>query len=153
MKSLSTRSKLEHCLMSYVSPIHNIQSLKLVNVEYTDEQISNRSGHGVPDQYNPMIDNMLTILKDGRSSGYLYNEKHSIKLRYKSTIEKSLFQDCCVSYSDMENRRYHQPIQSLVAYLDCAEDLGIDFENLSCVLQYYVEEICPSLNGQMMIDK
>ena len=149
MESSTTRSKLETKLIGYSSPIHNAQSLKMMNVTYMDEQAANRSRRGVPDTFCPKVDNMLTHLKDGRSSGYLYSKKRSIKLTYESIIEKTLFQDCCVSYSDMDNRKCHQPIQSLVAYLDRAEDLGIDFDNLSRVFQYYVEEICPTLIGQI----
>ena len=32
------------------------------------------------------------------------------------------------------------------------EDLGIDFENLSRVFQFYVEEICPTLVGQVRVE-
>ena len=51
MESSTTRSKLETKLIGYSSPIHNAQSLKMINMTYMDEQAATRSRRGVPDTY------------------------------------------------------------------------------------------------------
>ena len=78
------------------------------------------------------IDRFITIQEDGRSLGYNYSTRKSITLKYEAVIKPELFEGCKVQYQGMDNQKpLIQPIQSLVQWLDRAEDLGITYERLS----------------------
>ena len=76
-------------------------------------------------------------------------EKKSALLKYKTTLEKSVFDGCPLSYSDFNGSSIVQPVKSLVNFLDKAEGLGIPMEDLSQVFIYYTEQALPALKGQI----
>ena len=75
MESDTTKSKFEERLLIYKYPEHTIQSLKMSNQSFHEEEANLRIRRGQTTLYQGKIDNMLTILRDGKSSGYLHQEK------------------------------------------------------------------------------
>ena len=122
IESDSTRSKLEERLLIYKSPEHTIQSLKMSNQAFHTEEANLRIRRGQDPLYQGKVDNMLTILRDGKSTGFLHHEKRSILLRYESLIQRNMFDGCAQSFSDLNNKQIVQPIQSLLSYLDRSEE-------------------------------
>ena len=75
MESDSPRSKLEERLLIYKSPEHTIQSLKISNQNVHTEEANLRIRRGQDYLYQGKVDNMLTILKYGKSTGFLHQRK------------------------------------------------------------------------------